>query len=133
MGAGRRSWIRGRAMDVSSPVAGIGARDAGVEVCVVEVVAPEEIVVGVPFEVRYSAERRVSGRLRLTAGTELVPFTLTPLGKDGPVKAPMAGAAHRVRGKTGHFLVSDWGDHPEGAELVLRFEGVKRWMKVVAG
>jgi hypothetical protein len=41
------------------------------------------------------------------------------------------GTAHRVRGRTGRVLVSDWGEHAEGAELVLRFEGVKRWMKVV--
>ncbi len=97
----------------------------------IEVVAPEEIVVGKPFEVSFSAEQRVSGRLRLTAGTEELSFTLTVLGDDGPTKEPATGSSHRVRGKTGRFLVSDWGEHAVGDELVLRFEGVKRWMKVV--
>jgi len=100
---------------------------------VIEVVAPEQIVVGQPFEVRFSAEKRMAGRLRLTSGTELVPFSLTVMGDDGPLKPPVEGTAHRVRGKAGHFMVSNWGEHAEGVELVLRFEGVKRWMKVVAG
>ncbi len=99
----------------------------------IEVVAPAQIVVGQPFEVRFSAEKRMAGRLRLTSGTELVPFSLTVMGDDGPLKPPVEGTAHRVRGKAGHFMVSNWGEHAEGVELVLRFEGVKRWMKVVAG
>jgi len=99
---------------------------------VIEVVAPEEIVVGQPFEVRYTAEKRVAGRLRLTAGTELVSFTLTALGEGGPIKEPVTSTAHRVRGRAGHFLVSDWGAQEAGSELVLRFEGVKCWMKVRA-
>lgn len=99
----------------------------------IEVAAPEEIVCGQPFEVSYTSATRVAGRLRLTRDTELVSFTLTPLGDGGPIKEPVTGTAHRVRGRSGRFSIRDWGDHPVGCELVLRFEGVKRWMRVVEG
>lgn len=98
----------------------------------IEVVAPEQIVVGQPFEVTYTADKRVAGRFRLTDGKDLVTFTLTEMGDGGPVKSPQTGTHHRVRGREGRFLISDWGAPEVGSELVLRFEGVKRWLKVVA-
>ena len=87
--------------------------------------APETIVPGQPFTVRFQSETRVSGRLRLTHGTESLPFTLDREGReavrsDGP----------RVRGKQGELVISDWGDHAPGTELVLRFEGAKVWLTV---
>lgn len=94
----------------------------------VQLLAPPEIVLGQPFNVSFSSETRVSGRLRLTRGTESLPFTLV-WGE----REPATGAGHRVRGKNVSLVVSDWGEHEVGTELVLRFEGVKLWLKVAAG
>lgn len=94
----------------------------------ITLVAPDTIALGAPFEATFSSPTRVAGRLRLTSGTDLVPFTLRREGRD-----PMQGTAHRVRGKEGAFHISDWGEHAVGTELVLRFEGAKAWMKVVEG
>ena len=91
-----------------------------------ELKAPEQIFVGAPIVFSYSSDNRVSGRLRLTAGTEAVMFRLQKEGAD----AGEPDAGPRVRGKSGTFAISDWGQHEVGAELVLRFEGRKVWMKV---
>ena len=88
--------------------------------------APESIVTGKPFEVSFRTESRVSGRLRLTAGTEAVDFTLVRDGRE-----PVPGNGQRLRGKSGSFIVADWGEHAIGDELVLRFEGAKAWLRVV--
>ncbi len=45
---------------------------------------------------------------------------------------PVTSAGPRVRGRQGSYTIRDWGEHPVGAELVLRFEGAKRWLKVAA-
>lgn len=94
----------------------------------IELVAPQTLTVGQPFLVAFRSDTRVAGRLRLTAGTELVPFVLEREGR-----APERATTHRVRGKEGSFRVLDWGDHAEGTELVLRFEGAKVWMTVGSG
>ena len=69
---------------------------------------------------------RIAGRIRLTLGTEALSFRLS--GAEGEPSEPSAG--HRVRGKTGDYRITEWGQHPAGTELVLRFEGRKIWMKV---
>jgi hypothetical protein len=94
---------------------------------VVELVAPNVITVGEPFLVAFEAQERVAGRLRITAGTEAIEFTLVREGRE-----PARGTAHRVRGRSGSFQVRDWGEHAPGSELVLRFEGAKVWMTVQA-
>jgi len=91
----------------------------------VELVAPNTITLGEPFLVAFRSDTRVAGRLRLTAGTEAIPFVLEREGKE-----PTKSAGHRVRGKEGSFRILDWGDHEVGSELVLRFEGAKVWMSV---
>ena len=83
----------------------------------IELRAPSEIVLGQPFEVSFSAEERVAGRLRITAGKDEVPFVLERVDRE-----PVRAARHRVRGRSGEFVIRDWGEHPPGAELVLRFE-----------
>lgn len=93
-----------------------------------ELQAPERITVGTPIPVRFSSDTRVAGRIRLTSGTEEVPFRLQPVG--GEPSEPATG--HRVRGKSGDYTLVDWGEHPDGTELVLRFEARKIWMTVVA-
>ena len=90
--------------------------------------APESIVLGQPIEFSFSAEERVAGRIRLTAGTEAIPFRLER--DPDTVSEPKPG--HRVRGRSGSFRIVDWGDHAVGSELVLRFEGAKVWMTVAA-
>ena len=88
--------------------------------------APETIALGQPIEFSYAADQRVAGRIRLTAGTEAIPFRLER--DPGTVSEPKPG--HRVRGREGSFRILDWGEHEVGAELVLRFEGAKAWMKI---
>ena len=94
----------------------------------VTLTAPETIVVGQPFDISFSATERVAGRLRLTVGTEAVEFLLEREGRE-----PARAAGHRLRGRELKARISDWGEHEVGAELVLRFEPRKVWMKVVAG
>ena len=94
----------------------------------VELTAPDTILVGHPFTVGFRSDTRVAGRIRITAGTEAISFVL-----ERGDRPPESSAAHRVRGKQGTFRVRDWGEHPEGAELVLRFEGAKKWMTVARG
>lgn len=94
----------------------------------IELVAPQTLTVGQPFLVAFRSPTRVAGRLRLTAGTELVPFVLEREGRE-----PVKSTTHRVRGKEGSFRIADWGDHADGTELVLRFEGAKVWMTVGSG
>lgn len=91
----------------------------------VELMAPTTLTPGEAFTFGFRADQRVAGRLRLTAGTDLVPFTLHREGKE-----PTTGTTHRIRGREGSFSISDWGDHPAGTELVLRFEGAKLWLTV---
>lgn len=93
----------------------------------IELVAPPRIAVGQPISVAYRADARLAGRVRLTSGTALVPFTLVREGRE-----PSTGTTHRIRGKEGVFEIRDWGEHPAGTELVLRFEGAKVWMTVDA-
>ena len=88
--------------------------------------APEQITSGVPIWFSYSSEFRVSGRIRLTLGTEALSFRLG--GEDSQLSEPSAGP--RIRGKSGKYSIVDWGDHAVGTELVLRFEGKKVWMTV---
>lgn len=92
----------------------------------VKLTAPQIITPGQPIHVAYEADARVAGRVRLTAGTELVPYVLSRPGHP----ATEVGTAHRVRGRQGQFTLTDWGTHAAGAELVLRFEGAKAWMTV---
>ncbi len=42
----------------------------------IELVAPETLVLGQPFVFSFRSETRVAGRIRLTSGTEAVEFTL---------------------------------------------------------
>jgi hypothetical protein len=91
----------------------------------VELQAPQTVASGVPFLFAFTSPTRVSGRLRLTAGTEAVAFILT---KGEQVFEKSAG--HRIRGKQGSFQVSDWGEHEPETEVVLRFEGAKAWIKI---
>ena len=91
-----------------------------------ELHAPEKITLGRPIAFRFSSETRVSGRVRLTAGTNALPFRLQRAGGEVGELA----SSHRVRGKTGAFQIVDWGTHEAGVELVLRFEGRKVWMRV---
>ena len=87
--------------------------------------APEIIVNGQPIIVSFESEHRVSGRLRLTLGTEALEFTLAREGRD-----PVRSAGPRLRGKKMSFSIEDWGDHAGGTQLVLRFEGAKAWLTV---
>ncbi len=89
--------------------------------------APEQITNGMPIPFSFTSVTRVSGRVRLTLGTEALSFRLER--GEGELSAPSSG--HRVRGKTGAFKIVDWGEHSVGTELVLRFEGRKVWMKVI--
>jgi hypothetical protein len=91
----------------------------------VELNAPTTIRCGEPFSFAFKADSRVAGRLRLTSGTDLVPFTLKR-----PDREPETAESHRIRGRQGTFTLSDFGDHPTGTELVLRFEGAKLWLTV---
>ena len=91
-----------------------------------ELHAPDQITLGSPIAFRFSSETRVSGRIRLTSGTESVPFRLQREAGEPSESA----AGHRVRGKSGAFQIVEWGTHTVGAELVLRFEGRKVWMTV---
>jgi hypothetical protein len=100
---------------------------AGREAFMVEIVAKRTIVLGEPFDVAFRSEHRVSGRLRLTAGTEALSFVLERADRE-----PVSGSGPRIRGKSGSFRIRDWGEHEPGAELVLRFEGAKLWLTVVA-
>ena len=50
------------------------------------------------------------------------------LERDGELSEP--ADQHRVRGRKGELRIVDWGEHPVGTELVLRFEGAKVWLKV---
>ena len=93
----------------------------------IKLVAPEQITLGVPFDVEFESDQRASGRLRLTAGTNNIHFTLEREGKE-----PAHGESPRIRGKKGTFRISAWGMHTVGTELVLRFEGAKAWMTVQA-
>ena len=88
--------------------------------------APDTVVSGKPITARFESDQRLSGRLRLTVGTESVVFTLVREGRD-----PVTSAGPRVRGKQGTLRIIDWGEYPAGTELVLRFEGAKAWMRVV--
>ena len=91
----------------------------------IELNAPRTIVVGESFPFAFTAETRLSGRLRLTSGTEAVPFVL-----EREDRVNERSPSHRIRGKQGAFRISDWGDFPTGTELVLRFEGAKLWLTV---
>lgn len=93
----------------------------------IELVAPNTIHLGAPFPFAFKADERVAGRLRLTSGEDLVPFTLEREGRD-----PVTDTTHRLRGREGSFVIRDWGEHAVGTELVLRFEGRKLWLKVEA-
>lgn len=88
--------------------------------------APKTIVLGEPFPFAFESEERVAGRLRLTAGTDVVPFDL-----ERPDRTERA-TTHRIRGRQGTFRILDWGEHEVGTELVLRFEGAKLWLTVGA-
>jgi len=88
--------------------------------------APEQIATGTPIPFSFSSQTRVSGRVRLTHGTEALSFRL----ERGPEDISAVAAGHRIRGKHGAFKIRDWGEHPSGTELVLRFEGRKIWMTV---
>ena len=90
-----------------------------------ELFAPEHIQCGDAIVFGFTSDTRVSGRVRLTLGTEALPFKLD---KDGTVSE--LGTGHRLRGKSGSCAIVEWGDHPAGTELVLRFEGKKIWMTV---
>lgn len=92
----------------------------------VKLTAPSEITVGEPIEMSFEADQRVAGRIRLTHGTELVSFRFAREGQD----ASESATAHRVRGRNGSFVLTDWGEHAAETELVLRFEGAKVWMRV---
>jgi hypothetical protein len=94
----------------------------------VDLQAPTTITSGTPIPFAYSAEHRVSGRVRLTSGKEALTFRLK--NQAGELSEPTSGP--RLRGKHGSFHIVEWGEHPEGTELVLRFEGRKIWMKVSA-
>lgn len=91
----------------------------------IQLTAPERIENGKPIHATYQADSRVAGRLRLTLGTDALEFTLSREGRD-----PVTSAGPRVRGRSGAFVITDWGDHASGTELVLRFEGAKCWMVV---
>ncbi|MCB9693083.1 MAG: hypothetical protein H6736_14835 [Alphaproteobacteria bacterium] len=91
----------------------------------VELIAPILLTVGEPFTFAFRADTRVAGRLRLTSGTDALVFTLEAQGRE-----PATADTHRIRGKEGSFVIRDWGEHPSGTELVLRFEGRKLWLKV---
>ena len=91
--------------------------------------APEQITAGEPISFSFTSETRVGGRIRLTAGTEALTYRLQ--NEAGEISEP--GAGHRIRGKAGAYSLLEWGEHAEGTELVLRFEGHKVWMKVTAG
>ena len=91
-----------------------------------ELTAPDTITVGTPIAFSFTSLTRVSGRIRLTSGTDAIAFRLATSPDE--ISAPSAG--HRVRGKAGEYQIIDWGEHESGVELVLRFEGKKAWMKV---
>ncbi len=93
----------------------------------VELIAPRTIALGRPFSFTFRSDERIAGRLRLTAGTEAVPFVLERPGREA-----VRSDGHRIRGKEGSYRILDWGEHPVGSELVLRFEGRKLWLEVVA-
>ncbi|MBT3219159.1 MAG: hypothetical protein HN348_08715 [Proteobacteria bacterium] len=93
----------------------------------VKLIAPETVIIGEPFTVTFSSESRVAGRLRLTSGTEALPFVL-----DRGVRLEERAPGHRVRGKQGSFQILEWGEPTAGTEIVLRFEGAKAWIKVLA-
>lgn len=93
----------------------------------IELTAPETIQNGKPIHVHYRADQRIAGRLRLTAGTENLPFTLQREGRD-----PVQGDSPRIRGREGDLVMSDWPEQPVDTELVVRFEGAKCWVRVVA-
>lgn len=90
-----------------------------------ELTADETVENGKPIHIRYRADDRVSGRLRLTHGTERLTFTLQREGKE-----PVRGDGPRIRGKEGELVLSDWGTVEPGDELVVRFEGEKVWVRV---
>ena len=92
----------------------------------VELTTPENIVVNQPIPVAFQSESRVAGRVRLTKGTEALPITVVREGKE-----PISGTGPRIRGKSGQFHITDWGEHEVGTELVLRFEAAKVWLTVV--
>ena len=94
-----------------------------------ELHAPGAITIGQPISFEFSSSTRVSGRVRLTAGPEALPFRLIKAGAERSDRA----TGHRVRGKTGAYQIVDWGVHEAGTELVLRFEGRKIWMTVRDG
>lgn len=90
-----------------------------------QLTADETVENGKPIHVRYSSEQRVSGRIRLTHGTERLTFTLLREGKE-----PVRGDGPRVRGREGELVLSEWGSVAPGEELVVRFEGEKAWVRV---
>lgn len=92
----------------------------------IELEAPEKVECGKPIQVRFRADERMAGRLRLTSGTEALTFTLLREGKE-----PVTSSGPRLRGREGMFALVDWGEHPSGTELVLRYEGAKCWIVVV--
>ena len=87
--------------------------------------ADETVENGKPIHVRFEAEERVAGRLRLTHGTETLTFTLLREGRD-----PVRGDGPRVRGRAGELVLTEWGTVEPGDELVVRFEGEKVWIRV---
>lgn len=91
----------------------------------IELTAPDIIENGQPIHASFKADARVAGRLRLTSGTDALEFTLVR-----EKRAPVRDSGPRVRGRAGELVLTDWGEHPSGTELVLRFEGAKCWMKV---
>ena len=92
----------------------------------IELNAPETVSNGKPIHVTFTADQRVSGRLRLTAGDDALTFTLLREGRD-----PVTGDGPRVRGREGELVLTDWPEQPVDSELVVRFEGAKAWVKVV--
>jgi hypothetical protein len=92
----------------------------------VTLTCPDHLTLGEPISVAFEATERVAGRVRLTSGTEALTFRL----ERAPDQLGDPAAGHRVRGRKGSFRIVEWGDHPVGTELVLRFEAEKKWMTV---
>ncbi len=92
----------------------------------IELDVPETIENGTPLHVQFKADSRLSGRLRLTAGTEALEFTLLREGRD-----PVRGSDPRVRGRSGALVLTEWAEQPVGSEIVVRFEGAKAFVRVV--
>ena len=93
----------------------------------ITITAPSAARLGEPIPFEWKSPSRIAGRLRLTSGRDRVTFRLE---RDGTLSEP--ADQHRVRGRSGQYRIVAWGEHPVGSELVLRFEGVKVWLKVEA-